>query len=150
AACGRQQQRALLCDLGVHRFTTDHRELVTAPDVDLVLILTPPASHAPIARAALGAGKHVLTEKPFAVSLDEAAELVELARRSEGYLVCAPFTILSPTYQTMGWRLRRGDIGKVCSARARYGWSGPWWNDWFYKPGSGPLLDLAIYNLTSL
>jgi predicted dehydrogenase len=38
----------------------------------------------------------------------------------------------------------------VCSARGRYGWSGPWWNAWFYRPGGGPLFDLAVYNFTTL
>ena len=35
-------------------------------------------------------------------------------------------------------------------ARGRYGWSGPWWNDWFYRDGGGPLFDLAVYNFTTL
>src|SRR5439155_490928 len=72
------------------------------------------------------------------------------ANRSPGNLVCAPFTILGPTFQTIALRIRRGDIGNPCSARARYGWSGPWWSEWFYKPGGGCLFDLGVYCLTSL
>jgi predicted dehydrogenase len=64
--------------------------------------------------------------------------------------VPAPFTLLSPTFQTIARRIKRGEIGKVGSARGRYGWSGPWWNDWFFRPGAGPLMDLACYNITSL
>jgi predicted dehydrogenase len=151
AACGRSTQRDLVVNqLGVQRFVTDYRELLVAPDVDLVLVLTSTPSHFEISRAALLAGKHVLTEKPLAMTLDEGAELLELARRGSRLFVPAPFTILSPTFQAIARRLRRGDIGKVCSARGRYGWSGPWWNAWFYRPGGGPLLDLACYNLTSL
>src|SRR5437762_1696189 len=63
---------------------------------------------------------------------------------------CARFTILSPTFQSMSRHIRRGDIGKPCSARARYGWAGPWWSEWFYKPGGGCLFDLGIYCITSL
>ncbi len=151
AACGRPAQRDLVVgQLGVRNFVLDHRELLAMPDVDLVLVLTPTPSHFEISRAALLAGKHVVSEKPLAMTLDEAAELVELARRGPGLFVPAPFTVLSPTYQTIARRIRRGDIGKVGSARGRYGWSGPWWNEWFYRPGGGPLLDLAVYNLTSL
>src|SRR5437667_280948 len=43
-----------------------------------------------------------------------------------------------------------GDIGKPCSARARYGWAGPSWSEWFYKPGGGCLFDLGVYCITSL
>jgi predicted dehydrogenase len=151
AACGREHQRGLVEGrLGVRRFVTHYRDLLASPDVDLVLVLTPTPSHFEISRAALRAGKHVLSEKPMAMTLDEAAELVELARRGPGLYFPAPFTVLSPTFQAIARRLRRGDIGRVGSARGRYGWSGPGWTDWFYRPGGGPLLDLACYNITSL
>jgi predicted dehydrogenase len=151
AACGRPAQRDMvLCEVGIPRFTTDYRELVEWPEVDLVLVLTSAQTHAEITRAALKAGKHVLTEKPYATSLEDAAELVELARRSPGLWTPAPFTVLSPTFQAMRRRIQNGDIGKPCSARARYGWAGPGWNRWFYQPGGGPLLDLSGYNLTTL
>jgi predicted dehydrogenase len=151
AACGRETQRDLVVNqLGVSRFTTDYHEIVQSKDVDLVLVLTSMKEHGPITRAALEAGKHVLVEKPMAVSLEEAKQLVELAKRSPGYLVCAPYVILSPTFQTIGRRVRRGDIGKVFSARARYGWAGPSWSEWFYRPGGGCLFDLGVYCITSL
>jgi predicted dehydrogenase len=58
--------------------------------------------------------------------------------------------ILSPTFQTIWRRVHRGDIGRVLSARALYGWSGPSWGRWFYRPGGGALFDLGVYNVTSL
>ena len=45
---------------------------------------------------------------------------------------------------------REGRIGDLLSARARYGWAGPWWNEWFYQPGGGSLFDLGVYNVTTL
>src|SRR3989454_4530465 len=150
-ACGRAAQRAATCEeLGAQRFTTEAQEVIASPDVDVVVILTSMTEHARLARAALEAGKHVLVEKPLATSLAEAKSLTELASRSPGYLVCAPFTILSPTFQTIARRIRQGDIGRPCSARARYGWAGPSWSEWFYKPGGGRLFDLGVYCLTSL
>lgn len=151
-ACDRREEafQATLGAYGVERFTTDYRALVESPDVDLVLVLTSMPMHAPVSRAALLAGKHVLVEKPLGVTLQEAAELVELARHSRGYLVPAPFVVLSPTYQTMARRIRQGDIGRVLLARARYGWAGPWWGKWFYQKGGGAIFDLAVYNITSL
>ena len=149
-AAGRpaQQERALAS--GVPRFTTNADDVLTSPEVDLVIILTSMPEHARLARAALEAGKHVLVEKPLATSLDDAEALVDLAKHSHGWLIAAPFTILSPTFQTIARRIRRGDIGKPCSARARYGWAGPSWSEWFYRPGGGCLFDLSVYCLTSL
>lgn len=150
-ACGREIQRTSACDaLTTTRFTTRPEDVFTSPEVDAVLVLTSMSEHARLARAALEAGKHVLVEKPLATTLDEANGLVALARRSAGRLVCAPFTILSPTFQTLARRIRNGDIGRPCSARARYGWAGPDWSEWFYKPGGGCLFDLGVYCLTSL
>ncbi len=136
--------------LGIPAFTTDYREIVESDDIDLVLVLTSMPEHGPITRAALEAGKHVLVEKPMAVTLEEAAQIVEMARTSRGYLLPAPHVILSDTYQTIWKRVHRGDIGKVVSARAFYGWSGPHWGQWFYRPGGGSLFDLGVYNVTSL
>jgi len=141
---------AVMESCGVAQFTVDYQELVESPAVELVLVLTSMPLHAPVSRAALQAGKHVLVEKPLANTLEEGLEMVELARRSPGYLLPAPHVVLSPTYQAISRRIRRGDIGKPLMARARYGWTGPSWGQWFYQKGGGALFDLGVYNLTSL
>jgi predicted dehydrogenase len=147
----REEKRQHIKDrFGIEQFTTDFEDVVGSDNVDLVLVLTSMREHGPIARAALEAGKHVLVEKPMAVSLEEAAALVEIAKGSPGYLLPAPHIILSPTYQTMWQRIHRGDIGKVLMARARYGWAGPSWGKWFYQPGGGSMFDLGVYNVVSL
>jgi predicted dehydrogenase len=151
AFCGRERQRAgALAAWPTAAFHTNYAALLAEPVVDLVVILTPMPEHAGMARAALLAGKHALVEKPLATTLEAGRELVDLAAQSGRQLLCAPFTVLSPTFQTIGRRLQRGDIGKVVSARGRYGWAGPDWNDWFYRPGGGALFDLGVYNLTTL
>ena len=125
-------------------------EVINDVDVDVVLVLTSMNEHGPLARAALEAGKHVLVEKPMATSLDEAAELLELSRTVPGLLVCAPHILLSPTFRAVHGAVREGRVGDLLTARARYGWAGPWWNEWFYEPGGGSLFDLGVYNVTSL
>src|SRR5262249_48563420 len=152
AACDvKEEKREFVRErFGITRFSTDYHDLVRLDDVDLVLVLTSMPAHGPIARAALEAGKHVLVEKPMAGTLAEAAQLLELAKSSPGYLLPAPHVILSPTFQAIWRRVHRGDIGKVLSARALYGWSGPTWGPWFYRPGGGALFDLGVYNVTSL
>ena len=124
--------------------------VIEADDVDIVLVLTSMNEHGPLTKAALVAGKHVLVEKPMATSFTEAQELVELSHTSPGHLVCAPHILLSPTFQEMHGCARKGRIGRLLSARARYGWAGPTWNEWFYQPGGGSLFDLGVYNVTTL
>ena len=142
--------QTILDKWAIPRYFPTYQELCSSPEIDLVLVLTSMKSHGAIALEALKAGKHVLVEKPLAVSLEEARELIAAAGNSSGYLVSAPFVTLSPTFQTIRDRVVAGDVGKVCLARARYGWSGPDWADWFYRPGSGPIFDLAVYSITSL
>ena len=150
-ACGREAQRdEVRRALGGVRFTTRAEDLIAATDVDLVLILTSMKEHARLAAEALKAGKHVVLEKPLGTSMEEADVVLDAAKKSEGKIVCAPFTILSPTFQTMARRIQGGEIGKPCSARARYGWAGPWWSEWFYKAGGGCLFDLGVYCITSM
>jgi len=148
--CGREGQRKRALALGVPRFTTEPSEVLMSNEVDIVIVLTSMREHAKLASDALKAGKHVLVEKPLATNLSEARELVALAKQQRRYLICAPFTMLSPTFQTMSSRIRRGEIGKPCLARARYGWAGPNWAEWFYKPGGGCLFDLGVYCIASL
>jgi predicted dehydrogenase len=124
--------------------------VIAHDDVDVVLVLTSMNEHGPLARAALEAGKHVLVEKPMATSLEQAAELVELSRTAPGLLVCAPHILLSPTFRAVHGAVRQRQVGRLLSARARYGWAGPSWNEWFYRPGGGSLFDLGVYNVTSL
>jgi predicted dehydrogenase len=135
---------------GLDTTATDPAAVYMRDDVDAVLVLTSMNEHGPLALAALGAGKHVLVEKPMATSIDDALALVETAAKGDKVLVCAPHIVLSPTYQEMHRRVREGEIGPLYLARARYGWAGPWWGRWFYDEGGGALFDLGIYNVTSL
>lgn len=151
-ACDTSPARAEIAErFAIARFTTDSQQVVESQDVDLVLVLTPPAFHYPIAAAALKADKHVLVEKPMALSLADARDLVMLAKQSQGLLLPAPHIILSQSYQQIARHLRNGDIGTVYSARGLCGHGGPTWGPWFYQSeGGGPLFDLAVYNVTSL
>jgi predicted dehydrogenase len=106
--------------------------------------------HGRLVERALSAGKNVLVEKPMATTLEEAAALVAQSKVSARRLVCAPHIVLSPTYREVHRRAHGGVIGRIVLARARYGWSGPWWAKWYYEPGGGALFDLGLYNITSL
>ena len=73
-------RRAELTYPGV-RMARDYAELVTAPDLDVIAIVTPVSSHFEIANAALSNGKHIFIEKPFTASVAQAEQLIELADR---------------------------------------------------------------------
>ena len=64
------------------RLTTDVHDIVTAPDIDAVAIVTPVWTHFELAKAALENGKHVFVEKPFTSTSEQAEQLIELAERN--------------------------------------------------------------------
>lgn len=91
----------------------DAASLLADPAVELVLNLTNPHSHFAVSRQALEAGKHVYSEKPLALELDEARELVELAARRRLSLRAAPATHLGEAARATADVLSRGDLGSV-------------------------------------
>jgi predicted dehydrogenase len=88
-------------------------QLLDDDQVDLVLNLTNPGSHFEVSRACLEAGKHVYSEKPLAMTFDEARQLVALAEARGVQLACAPCSILGEAAQTLWRLLRRREIGQV-------------------------------------
>jgi predicted dehydrogenase len=144
------RRRAVSDQLRLADDSASEEALIKRDDIDLVMVLTSMPHHGRLAIAAMEAGKHVLVEKPMATTLSDAAELVELAAAGRSRLVCAPHVLLAPTYREIWHRVRSGVIGDLNLARARYGWSGPWWGPWFYREGGGSLFDLGCYNVTSL
>jgi predicted dehydrogenase len=123
---------------------------VLQANVDVVLIITPPESHATLVRLALEHGKHVVVEKPAATTRCEAQQLAELAQQRGLQLLCAPFVQLAPTFRALWGRLHEGAIGKIHSARALYGNTGSTWAQWYHDGSVGPLAEVGIYNLKSL
>ena len=131
-------------------FYKDYKNILKDKDIDVVLILTSMNEHTMIAREALLQKKHVLVEKPMATNMNDLNKLFKLAKKNKYILLAAPFVILSPTFQAIHQELNKGTIGKVSLARARYGWAGPNWGEWYYQTGGGPLFDLGVYNITTL
>ena len=127
----------------------DARDVVEA-DIDVVVVLTPPASHAELTRLALEHGKHVVVEKPFAETRAEGEALARLASERGLHLLAAPFVQLSPTLRALWTAVHDGALGHVHSARALYGNAGSHWTTWYHSGGPGPLAEAGIYNLKSL
>jgi predicted dehydrogenase len=70
--------------LGIPHAFTDIDEALRLPGPSVVAVATPPHTHGPISLAAIKAGKHVLCEKPFAIDLPEAREMLEVGGRGRG------------------------------------------------------------------
>lgn len=103
-------------------------ESITDHDFDVLHICTPNVQHAPLALAALEAGKHVICEKPLAVSSGEAADLRDAAK-SSGLVDAVPFVYrYHPMARHMAALAQRGDLGKVHSAHGSY------LQDWLLSP----------------
>jgi len=125
-------------------------EEVWSSDVQVVVVITPPGTHAEFAIEALRRGKHVVVEKPLGMTKTEAEPVVAEADRENLHLLAAPFVHLSPTFRELWTRVRAGEIGTVHSARGLYGNAGVTWSAWYHEGGVGPIGDLAVYNLKSL
>ena len=89
------------------------QSLIADPDVDLVVVATPDATHAPLTRAALLAGKHVVVDKPLAVSSAEAAALLALARDSERILTVFHNRRWDGDFKTVAAIVRSGRLGDI-------------------------------------
>lgn len=130
-------------------------ELLANPDIEVVLNLTAPTAHAAVNIQALQAGKHVYTEKPFALTREDAHEVLALAE-SKGLLVgCAPDTFLGGALQTCRKLIDEGWIGTPYAANATIimgnaadGMHPNFHN--FLKLGGDPIMDMGPYYLTAL
>lgn len=99
--------------LGAERATDDAEALATAPDVDVVHICTPNHLHAPLARAALDTGHHVVCEKPLATATADAGALVVAARDAER-VATVPFVYrFYPLVREARARVAAGGIGTI-------------------------------------
>lgn len=88
-------------------------ELLSDPQVRIVVNLTNPRAHYQVSRACLEGGKHVYSEKPLAMELEEAKHLVTLAEQRGLEISSAPCSLLSETAQTLWKCLRNDTVGKI-------------------------------------
>jgi predicted dehydrogenase len=95
------------------RATTDYDELLSDAAVEAVVIATPVPTHYELARAALGAGKHVFVEKPPAMRADEMEELVRLAEDSGLVLMPGHLLLYHPGVRKLKELVDSGDLGDV-------------------------------------
>lgn len=86
ACCDTNSERldAFAARYGTERKVNDYEAVLAMPDIDVVIICTPPALHHRMVMAGLRAGKHIVCEKPFAASLAQVDEIIDEEARSRG------------------------------------------------------------------
>lgn len=104
---------------GVKTLTTNPADIINDPDIDIVDICTPNNYHAPVAIAALDAGKHVLCEKPLAPTPDAIRQMIAARDRSGKMLMTAQHHRFSGVSRAMKAEIDAGALGQVYHAR---GW----------------------------
>lgn len=128
-------------------------ELLADPEIEIIVNLTIPKAHAPVALQAIEAGKHVYTEKPFAVTLEEGRHVLERAREKGVLVSNAPDTFLGGAHQLCRKLIEEGAIGRPIAAFASFATrveAGDPGRDFMLQPGGGPMLDMGPYYLTAL
>jgi predicted dehydrogenase len=128
--------------------------LLANPAVDVVVNLTIPEAHYPVSKQALEAGKHVYSEKPFVLTLEQGEDLRRIADAKGLKVGSAPDTYLGGSHQFARHLIDSGRIGKVMSGTAHV--LGPGMESWhpnpdfFFAPGGGPILDMGPYYVNNL
>jgi predicted dehydrogenase len=128
--------------------------LLAAEDVDIVVNLTIPAAHYEVSRKVLDAGKHVYSEKPFVLSVEEGLDLKQRAQKKGLRIGSAPDTFLGGAHQLARSIVDSGKVGRITSGTCYVMSHGmEHWHpnpDFFFQPGAGPVLDIGPYYVTDL
>ena len=122
-------------------------ELLDISDIRLIVIATPNETHAPIARQCLEAGRDVVVDKPFATTLKEATELVELARKCGRLITVYHNRRYDGDFQAIRQIVADGTLGRIVRFETNYDRYRPELKPGAWRervgPGSGILFDLA-------
>ena len=138
---------------GAEPYTFDELEaMVTRPDVDVVFVMSPNALHATHATAAIAAGKHVVIEKPMALTVADAEGIVAAAHRRTVGIGYAENQVFSPIAVQARELVTAGAVGRVRRVVGFCGHGGPPARTWFWDPkwaGGGAQFDLGSHTVAT-
>ena len=157
AVCDIREERAQAAaqKTGARRVYTDWHELLRDPEVEVVHLCTPHYLHAPMTVEALSLGKHVLTEKPMATTLEDARAMIAAAERPGAPTLGVIFqNRYNGAVQRARSILASGDAGAFLGARADVSWRRevPYYHDSGWRgtrqmEGAGSLINQSIHTL---
>ncbi len=150
ALCDLNQERLsyMAEKYNVSRTYTDMNEMLSLKELDAVSVCTWNSAHAPCTIAALNAGKHVLCEKPMAISEEEARTMKEAAERNNKLLMIGFVRRYGNDCEILKEFIDTDYLGEIYYAKATYlrrkGNPGGWFGD-KSRSGGGPLIDLGVH-----
>ncbi len=152
----RERAESMAKDFGGKVYATAE-ELIADSNIDAVSVCVANAFHAPITIDALNHGKHVLCEKPMAITLKDCEDMVAAATKSGKRLLIGHNQRLTPAHKKAKEIIASGELGRVISFSATFGHKGPeMWsadkssNTWFFKKNAaafGSMADLGIHKI---
>ena len=130
-------------------------ELLKDKEIEIILNLTIPKAHYQISKKALINGKHVYSEKPLAINLNDGKKLLKISKKKKLYLGNAPDTFLGGGIQKSKELVEKNIIGNVKLGNAVFAFPGiqsyhPNPEPWFTKKEGGPVIDMGPYYITAL
>lgn len=145
AVCDTVEDRARAAgeERGVPWFT-NHTEMLAQADADVVTVCTPSGLHSQQGVAAAKAGKHVVTEKPMAITLEQADALVQACDSAGVHLFVVKQNRLNPAVQLLKRAVDKGRFGRIYMANTTVRWnrpqeyydSAPWRGTWEFDGGA--------------
>jgi predicted dehydrogenase len=154
ALCDRDPEKAarVAQKFQIPRVHARFDDMLADDEIDAVDICTPNFLHAPMASAALEAGKHVLSERPLARSAEEAAAMAKTAKKADRILMCAVQHRFRPDAQLLRTFVAKGELGDIYYAKAgwlrqRTEWDSDEWRRQKRESGGGVVLDLGFQML---
>lgn len=137
-----------MIDMRPYACYTDLEAMLANPEIDMVDICLPPGDHAAAAIAAMKAGKHVLCEKPIALTAADANRMMEVSQETGKQLLIAHVLPFFPEYAFAHKIASGGEYGKLLGGHFKRIISDPLWLPDFYDPQKvgGPMLDLHVHD----
>ncbi|MEM7312120.1 MAG: Gfo/Idh/MocA family oxidoreductase [Planctomycetota bacterium] len=123
-------------------------DMLADENLDVIDICLPPSAHADVAVKALNAGKHVFSEKPMALTIEDTERMVATSQSTGKLLMVGHVLPTFPEFDFAIRTARSGEYGKLLGGHFRRVISDPSWLPHFYDPNrvGGPMLDLHIHD----
>lgn len=157
AVCDTNEQTAKSCakEFGVSECYTSVDEMLEKCDFDILMDVSSITTHHEINMKALKAGKHLYSQKPVALTVDEVTEQINAAKEAGVKYAASPIHPIRPDIRFVRDLIQNGALGKLTMVRAHSAHGGPEYfqhrqedPSWFYKPGAGALYDMGVHGIT--
>src|SRR5216683_5964107 len=140
---------ALATRFGIPRVFTDYREMLKEKDIEMVTIAAPNSLHCQMTKDIAAAGKHIVCEKPLAMTIAEGEEMIAAAKSHGVLLMYGEELLFTPKYLKAKEMADAGAFGKIYLIKQSEKHFGPH-SEWFWdvnRSGGGALMDLGCHGI---